>query len=149
MSTVDTLKRAADLLRNHGVRAYGTQVQTYEAALAAELEAMAEQEPVAWIDLRNDGTYLRHLTNNPEQGDVPIYTTPQLGQIPDGWQLVPIEPTKGMVSQGYATNRFCQRNFGVYGADPKTLYRAMLAAAPKEPKDCVGMDMLRDHGEST
>ena len=123
MRTVDILKRAADLLRGHGVHAYGAQVETYEARLAAELEAMAEQKPVAWIDSRNDGTYLRHLTNNPEQGDVPIYTTPQLGQIPEGWQLVPKEPTIEMKIAGDAATWWC--------ADK---YRAMLAAAPKEPK---------------
>ena len=135
--SIETLIRAAELLREYSYLEPPERVAERQA-IAAELEAMAEQEPVAYMfpsDLerfRSNETFAQAYSvavGNPDESSTPLYATPQ-PRIPEGWQLVPKEPTDGMVSQGYATNRFCQRNFGVYGADPKTLYRAMLAAAP-------------------
>ena len=40
---------------------------------------------------------------------------------PEGWQLVPVEPTEEMLDAGYFTNHGANRG----------IYRAMLAAAPK------------------
>ncbi|VEE71650.1 hypothetical protein [Yersinia pseudotuberculosis] len=58
-----------------------------------------------------------------------VYTTPQLNspEIPDGWKLVPIEPTRQMMSQGH---------FAMGGTDRgkfMRIYQAMLAAAPEKP----------------
>ncbi|HDL7021915.1 TPA: hypothetical protein PXM49_001502 [Yersinia enterocolitica] len=60
--------------------------------------------------------------------NLPLYTTPQLNspEIPEGWKLVPIEPTRQMMSQGH---------FGMGGTDRgkfKRIYQAMLAAAPEK-----------------
>ncbi|HDQ4038967.1 TPA: hypothetical protein P8L14_004518 [Yersinia enterocolitica] len=59
-----------------------------------------------------------------------VYTTPQLNspEIPEGWKLVPIEPTRQMMSQGH---------FSMGGTDRgkfMRIYQAMLAAAP-EPQN--------------
>ncbi|HFO0081877.1 TPA: hypothetical protein ACW96C_004424 [Yersinia enterocolitica] len=61
---------------------------------------------------------------------IPVYTTPQLNspEIPEGWKLVPIEPTRQMMSQGH---------FSMGGTDRgkfMRIYQAMLAAAP-EPQN--------------
>lgn len=53
MTNRETLKRAAELLRNHSVRLYGTE-GTYEYELAAALDRMAEQEPV-YVEQWNHG----------------------------------------------------------------------------------------------
>ncbi|MGQ6231203.1 hypothetical protein ACUNFK_22600 [Serratia sp. IR-2025] len=45
--------------------------------------------------------------------------------IPDGWKLVPVEPTEDMLRAAY-------RESGVYSAKA---YRAMLAAAPEGGND--------------
>lgn len=55
-------------------------------------------------------------------------TTPQLNspEIPEGWKLVPIEPTRQMMSQGH---------FSMGGTDRgkfMRIYQAMLAAAPEK-----------------
>ncbi len=60
---------------------------------------------------------------------IPAYTTPQLNspEIPEGWKLVPIEPTRQMMSQGH---------FAMGGTDRgkfMRIYQAMLAAAPEKP----------------
>ncbi len=57
-----------------------------------------------------------------------FYTTPQLNspEIPEGWKLVPIEPTRQMMSQGH---------FAMGGTDRgkfMRIYQAMLAAAPEK-----------------
>ena len=53
------------------------------------------------------------------------------GSVPEGWQLVPIEPTEKMLkaSAGQYVN-------GRYGYD-LAKYRAMLAAAPQPPEQKV------------
>ena len=46
---------------------------------------------------------------------------PVLPVAPEGWQLVPVEPTDAMLAAGYFTNHSANQVF----------YKAMLAAAPK------------------
>ena len=62
---------------------------------------------------------------SPENGTI-LYTTPQPAHteqvIPDGWKLVPIEPTQGMVDAHIS---------GMQSAGFSRAYRDMLAAAPK------------------
>lgn len=48
--------------------------------------------------------------------------------VPDGWKLVPVEPTRQMMSQGH---------FALGGTDRgkfRRIYQAMLAAAPEVAK---------------
>ncbi|CFR14825.1 hypothetical protein [Yersinia frederiksenii] len=58
----------------------------------------------------------------------PLYTTPQLNspEIPEGWKLVPIAPTRQMMAQGH---------FAMGGTDRgkfMRIYQAMLNAAPEK-----------------
>ncbi len=50
-----------------------------------------------------------------------LYTAQPAPAVPDGWKLVPVEPTEEMLRAAY-------RESGVYSAKA---YRAMLAAAPE------------------
>lgn len=68
----------------------------------------------------------------------PVYfTTPQPSAVPDGWKLVPVEPTPEMMKAGCAVplNKAARHN---------SCYRAMLAAAPSAPKadDPVKVQLL-------
>ncbi|WP_145482779.1 hypothetical protein [Yersinia aldovae] len=56
----------------------------------------------------------------------PAYTTPQLNypEIPEGWKLVPTEPTQNMVDAHIS---------GMQLAGFSRAYRDMLAAAPEKP----------------
>lgn len=56
-----------------------------------------------------------------------LSTRPQ--QIPEGWQLVPKEPTKEMESAGACAARKYYERTG--GNSPYLIYQAMLAAAPQ------------------
>ena len=49
--------------------------------------------------------------------------------VPDGWKLVPIEPTQEMLDAGEDT--FVSSLSGTPTSSPIAVYRAMLAAAPE------------------
>jgi hypothetical protein len=50
-------------------------------------------------------------------------------KVPEGWKLVPIEPTKGMI--GLGCTELANAPASTYGVElVHTIYRAMLAAAP-------------------
>lgn len=117
-----------------------------EIALRVAIEQMAKAEPVAWmheIDCANwQGAselrtmYSAHKTPVLYEGrtineiisSVPLYTHPS--QPPEGWQLVPVEPTKAMLEVWKNWGGPEERNYVV--VKRRELYKAMLAAAPKE-----------------
>ncbi|HEN3587721.1 TPA: hypothetical protein U5E11_002304, partial [Yersinia enterocolitica] len=94
--------------------------------------AAKRAEPVGYLE-QNHLDYLRSGSDAdiwPEggAGDIPVYLAPQLNspEIPEGWKLVPIEPTRQMMSQGH---------FAMGGTDRgkfMRIYQAMLAAAPEK-----------------
>jgi hypothetical protein len=55
-----------------------------------------------------------------------LFTTPQQPNIPEGWQLVPIEPTEEMVEAGDITQMARYSHC-------TSIYKAMLSAAPSAP----------------
>lgn len=105
-------------------------------ALRAAIEAAEKQEPVAWMgeyninDIRDHYTVvMRHKTDFSSMPDRlrPLYTTPQQPAIPDGWQLVPVEPTSEMLAAALQAQLPEPTGF-------VEIYKAMIAAAPKEMK---------------
>ena len=104
--------------------------------LRARVEAMERQEPVAWRRRSDCGWSYKA---KPVNGLVlePLYLAPGAQPapfIPEGWKLVPIEPTPEMKTAGIGVE--------VYQASPPStdsltweeaaaIYAAMLAAAPK------------------
>ncbi|KZY09598.1 hypothetical protein A3724_16280 [Alcanivorax sp. HI0033] len=63
------------------------------------------------------------------QAGIPVYlhAAPQPAQVPEGWRLVPVEPTTEMLGEG-AIALFAQSREPLSSA-----YRSMLAAAPRCP----------------
>lgn len=100
-------------------------------ALDALREALVkpEQEPVAWIF---DKQFLLHeadattFKESPELY-IPLYLHPA-SATPEGWQLVPKEPTDEMCYEGQEDENCTITNGSSYA---RALYQAMLAAAPK------------------
>ncbi|EMW3576784.1 DUF551 domain-containing protein, partial [Yersinia enterocolitica] len=97
-----------------------------DIALAAK-----RAEPVGYLE-QNHLDYLRSGSDAdiwPEggAGDIPVYLAPQLNslEMPDGWKLVPIEPTQNMVDAHIS---------GMQLAGFSRAYRDMLAAAPEPQK---------------
>lgn len=84
-------------------------------AAISELEAA---EPVAWMDC--DTWKVMKGTMYP-QHDIPLYTHPAPA-VPEGWQLVPKEPTREMA--------LAMIDYKVSSSNATVTYKAMLAAAP-------------------
>jgi hypothetical protein len=85
------------------------------------------QTPVAYR-YKDSRAHYRYVGNRPNM-DTSSYTILKLdplylhpAPIPEGWQLVPKEPTENMIKLG----AYAERYSGVYG-----IYKDMLAAAPK------------------
>ncbi len=77
------------------------------------IEEMEKAEPVAWMSKDGSASQFAHpWVVDPK----PLYTHPV--PIPEGWQLVPVEPTQEMLDAGLIGD---------------ARYARMLAAAPKEP----------------
>lgn len=90
--------------------------------LRAAIEEMDQAEPIAWM-YEDSETY--HFTNLKSYSElfksIPLYIHP--APAPKGWQLVPVEPTDHMRTEGRET----YRNDG----DELNIWLTMLAAAPK------------------
>lgn len=84
-------------------------------------------ERTAWLAANGPGGWIDDLRREVETPS----PTP-VEQPPEGWVMVPVEPTPDMVKAGWR------------GADATRCYHAMLSAAPK-PKDqpAIDMDELR------
>lgn len=68
-------------------------------ALRAELDALKSQEPVAWLidwaDEPDLGHYFSESAVDEDSGrSRPLFLHPVPASVPEGWQLVPIEPTR-------------------------------------------------------
>jgi hypothetical protein len=108
-------------------------------------------EPVAWkvVMEQQDGSRqtvilesLKDAQNISDFGDpVPLYAAPV--SVPEGWKLVPVEPTPEMLSAKTGD----EYRYPAISADEywfpdlesahefaADLYRAMIAAAPESPK---------------
>lgn len=105
-------------------------------------------EPVAYVnkatleEVRSQGGAMFVTLNSSAEfaDEVPLYTATQpqseAGRVPDGWKLVPVEPTPEMVKYamlecGGIGSGSCGEYLGVDGDDMRSVYSAMLDAAPK------------------
>lgn len=104
-------------------------------ALQAKIEQMERQEPVAWMlncqTLGGDTGWILSWTQSGaglcnrlqgEENEKRLYALPcaqPAPSVPDGWKLVPIEPTQNMLD--------CMD----LGSNMLYRYRALLAAAPE------------------
>lgn len=85
----------------------------YGSAVAAELGAQA----------------LRDATPPMIPTVTPLYAHAERPAVPDGWKLVPVEPTAKMLQAAEGTG---SRSYtGTFVVLPDAAYRAMLAAAPQ------------------
>lgn len=99
-------------------------IDALEFALAANREA----QPVAYAVFADNGNIRiwstdKGITENVGV-PVPLYTAPPAPAVPEGWKLVPVEPTEEMLRAAF-------REASVYSP---AAYRAMLGAAPESGK---------------
>ena len=101
--------------------------------LKAGLDGLKAQEP-AWykelgtMEIEHPSRYRKRVDIGSINGFdyVPLYAHPLPAQsVPEGWQLVPIEPTKEMC------DAYCEGSIAPIGNLSCYGYKAMLSAAPK------------------
>ncbi|WP_145482321.1 hypothetical protein [Yersinia aldovae] len=94
-------------------------------ALARIALAAKRAEPVAW-EVKGILCHSKEEADSYIGEPVPLYEAPQLNypEIPEGWKLVPTEPTQNMVDAHIS---------GMQLAGFSRAYRDMLAAAPEKP----------------
>lgn len=101
------------------------------------LSVTAQQDPIGYfIDVTTNGVSTGRIEQAAEEykaepGVFPLFRRPPAPAVPEGWQLVPAEPTSEMLSEGLE-DEGCTIKDGKRFAG--ALYRAMLAAAP-QPQD--------------
>ena len=112
-------------------------------ALQAKVEEMEQQEPVATVIKKGaDRYWMSERMGTLPDGTHTLYLAPgehPAPSIPEGWKLVPIEPTPEMMraAQKADHDHGNHEEWLEYdGEDVKRVYRAMLAAAP-EAKPCL------------
>lgn len=101
--------------------------------MSKEVIRKPDPEPVGEIIEMDDYTCIPVFKNGTPDPGTKLYTHP--APIPEGWQLVPIEPTKKMIDAA------CQSGISVNGRpiwkhtiDKQAIWKwkTMLAAAPKQ-----------------
>ncbi|EKN4745594.1 hypothetical protein FG466_000381 [Yersinia enterocolitica] len=105
------------------------------AALARIALAAKRAEPVAYMRESHEGReYNGHNEFSGGGRGIALYTTPQLNspEIPEGWKLVPIEPTDAMQVAAANAIRFDTTAINKLWTG-KRVFDAMLAAAPEKP----------------
>ena len=112
------------------------------AALQAAIDA-PEPEPVAWIgDSPTKGNGRRLFWTRSEayryaSNITPLYAAAGAAPVPEGWQLVPLEPTPEMLAAWDTAQGSTQEGKPVWklSVDRQAYYtyKAILAAAPKDP----------------
>lgn len=95
-------------------------------AMARALLEVLDAKPVAWQFLTDNNKWLGVYDPNDalKYGYQvrALYATSLATSAPEGWKLVPVEPTAKMMVAGTLVSEFQE--------DPAGMYRAMIAAAP-------------------
>ncbi|WP_076707026.1 hypothetical protein [Yersinia enterocolitica] len=107
------------------------------AALARIALAAKRAEPVAYMrESHEDREYNGHNEFSGGGRGVALYTTPQLNspEIPEGWKLVPINPTAEMMAAAMECDDvvFDLDDDTIFCVQFDDIYAAMLAAAPEK-----------------
>jgi hypothetical protein len=109
---------------------HGWRPMAFIASTTPPAQPAPVQEP--WKYRRwNDEAEKWELTDDCGWPSEPVYTTPPAAAVPEGWKLVPVEPTHGMVKafQDAMSLEFGMRTTAGYHA---RVYSAMLATAPEK-----------------
>lgn len=102
-----------------------------ELELARIALASLEAEPVAWMWEIYGGGHMYAKIKPSSLDSTPLYAAPPAPVVPNGWVLVPVEPTHEMQSAAACAIRFDTTPINKLWTG-NAVYRAMLAAAPQQ-----------------
>jgi len=91
--------------------------------MASALLSVLDAKPVGeFYEFKPGDWYQRSPGDRGVKKWTPLYKVQPAPSAPDGWKLVPVEPTAKMMVAGTLVSEFQE--------DPAGMYRAMIAAAP-------------------
>jgi len=126
------------------VATYGRLIAYARAVEAAVLAKLAWQEPVCWAFQHQDGSWHDPSLTEHSAGMKPLYAAPQQAdrqRAPEGWKLVPVEPTPKMTSAGAVKlNQVSGGDFEALSDEIDLTFRAILAAAPEAPAQASAVE---------
>ncbi|ECI7825529.1 hypothetical protein E1L19_05925 [Salmonella enterica subsp. enterica] len=102
------------------------------ASLTAEPVLYAAEETLAYANMGE--IHLTCLSEPMGDAVIPLYTAPPVPIVPDGWVMVPKEPTRQMMAQGH---------FAMKGTDRgkfRRIYQAMITAASALNKGSINAE---------
>ncbi|EDH1768463.1 hypothetical protein GC427_24815 [Salmonella enterica] len=102
------------------------------ASLTAEPVLYAAEETLAYANMGE--IHLTCLSEPMGDAVIPLYTAPPVPIVPDGWVMVPKEPTRQMMAQGH---------FAMKGTDKgkfRRIYQAMITAASALNKGSINAE---------
>ena len=140
----DHTSKRLELLHRHGREPQGwtrltiREIDQFETACFTE-QGCKDYLAVNGHNLRKPFIYVHSLYRNQEMLELRkmLMAEPKLLVVPEGWQLVPVEPTPEMSQAGVAAQAEKLKRYALGGSLPPIdhgipdAYRAMLAAAPK------------------
>ena len=119
------------------------QLRKERFALQAKIEAMEQQEPVAWLhESRRDSdvvtSAVKHVWGKVAVGSmaaysIPLYLAPSAQpapRVPEGWKLVPVEPTETLISEGSCASGLPGPHY-ISEDCAQQCWKYMIAAAPE------------------
>ena len=114
------------------LRDFATLLRERKSAKAGVTDEMVERAITAWFDVQVDVSELDDAGTNTRMRAALEAVAPMLAsaRVPDGWQLVPVEPTDDMVRVVYPLHWYEGP-----GRRLKIAYKQMLAVAPKPEKE--------------
>lgn len=126
-------KHANEAWNRRTDRLEASQVNDESVAWQAKCEVKGSD---MWLTIPNDVYENLKKSKSPVWEIRPLYTQPKPADavVPDGWQLVPIEPTAQMTLQGTLIEDKYWPTEEWSESCAKDLYRAMLSAAPQQPQ---------------
>ena len=92
-----------------------------------------KQEPFCYVNVNKQGDVTRTTKRKDAWCKTPLWTGPQPA-IPEGYVLVPVEPTEAMELAGEKAALSRENPRADWATHMGAVYRAMIAAAQKETK---------------
>lgn len=96
-----------------------------------EAEPVAHADPQAFRNFQTGAARREWMWRNPGEGLIPLFTAPPATVVPNGWVLVPVEPTTEMQSAAASAIRFETTPINKLWTG-NAVYKSMLAAAPQQ-----------------
>jgi hypothetical protein len=130
----DAIQQAIEALRmtKYCIPAYGFHAEkvTIDEAIAGLQALQHSGEPVAWMSPNKQSLEFSRPDTVYGSHTIPLYASPQ-PVVPEGYVLVPVEPTEAMLMAWFSATRESSEGVGTLGYF-RAAYKALLSAGKED-----------------